>query len=143
MVRTMDASSQSDLYSVTELAQELGVTARALRLYEDKGLIEPRRIGNTRVYAHRDRGRLVLILRGKRLGFSLKEIREWLDLYEAGPGQKEQMNALLAKAAARLSALEQQRRDINATITELRDIVATTESWLADPNCKPTRKARQ
>lgn len=139
----MDASSQSDLYSVTELAGELGVTARALRFYEDKGLVEPRRIGNTRVYTHRDRGRLVLILRGKRLGFSLKEIREWLDLYATGPGQKQQMKALLAKATEQLEALEQQRQDIDATVTELRDIVAATESWLADPNCKPTRKARQ
>lgn len=141
----MDASDHPELYSVTELAQELGVTARALRFYEDKGLIEPRRIGNTRVYTHRDRGRLVLILRGKRLGFSLREIREWLDLYEAGPGQKQQMQALLAKVDERISALEQQRRDIDATIAELRDIAAATERWLADPNSTPqhTRKARQ
>jgi len=139
----MDASSHPELYSVTELAADLGVTARALRFYEDKGLVEPRRIGNTRVYTHRDRGRLALILRGKRLGFSLREIREWLDLYEAGPAQKEQMKALLAKADERLAALEQQRRDIDATIAELRDIAAATERWLADPNSKPTRKARQ
>jgi DNA-binding transcriptional MerR regulator len=138
----MDASSHNELYSVTELAEDLGVTARALRFYEDKGLIEPRRIGNTRVYTHRDRGRLALILRGKRLGFSLREIREWLDLYEAGPGQKQQMKALLAKAGERLAALEQQRRDIDETIAELKDIVAATERWLADPNCKPTRKAQ-
>ena len=63
----MDASNHAELYSVTELAADLGITARALRFYEDKGLIEPRRIGNTRVYTHRDRGRLILILRGKRL----------------------------------------------------------------------------
>ena len=139
----MDASSHPELYSVTELAADLGVTARALRFYEDKGLVEPRRIGNTRVYTHRDRGRLALILRGKRLGFSLREIREWLDLYEAGPGQKEQMKALLAKAGERLAALEQQRMDIDATIAELKDIAAATERWMADPNSKPTRKARQ
>ena len=94
----MDASNASELYSVTELAADLGVTARTLRFYEDKGLIEPRRIGNTRVYTHRDRGRLILILRGKRLGFSLREIREWLELYEAGPGQRKQMEALLETA---------------------------------------------
>jgi DNA-binding transcriptional MerR regulator len=142
---SMDASDHPELYSVTELAEELGVTARALRFYEDKGLIEPRRIGNTRVYTHRDRGRLVLILRGKRLGFSLREIREWLDLYEAGPGQRAQMEALLATAAERLAALKQQRKDIDATITELRDIVGATKRWLGDPNCKPqqTRKARK
>jgi DNA-binding transcriptional MerR regulator len=143
MLHAMDASNHPELYSVTELANNLGVTARALRFYEDKGLIEPRRIGNTRVYTHRDRGRLVLILRGKRLGFSLREIREWLDLYEAGPGQRQQMEALLATVGERIAALEQQRKDIDATIAELRDIVAATERWLADPNCKPTRKARQ
>ena len=143
----MDTPSHPELYSVTELAEDLGVTARALRLYEDKGLIEPRRIGNTRVYTHRDRGRLALILRGKRLGFSLREIREWLELYEAGPGQRQrqQMEALLAKAGERIAALEQQRKDIDATIAELRDIAATTDRWLAGPKCKPkqTRKARK
>jgi len=141
----MDASNHAELYSVTELAADLGITARALRFYEDKGLIEPRRIGNTRVYTHRDRGRLILILRGKRLGFSLREIREWLELYEPGPGQRQQMEALLAKADQRLAALEQQRQDIEATITELREIMGATKRWLADPNRKPqqTRKARQ
>ncbi len=141
----MDASNHPELYSVTELAADLGVTARTLRFYEDKGLIEPRRIGNTRVYTHRDRGRLALILRGKRLGFSLREIRDWLELYEAGPGQRRQLEALLAKAAERIATLEQQRQDIDATIAELKDIMGATKRWLADPNCKPqhTRKARQ
>ena len=141
----MDASNHPELYSVTELAKDLGVTARALRFYEDKGLIEPRRIGNTRVYTHRDRGRLVLIMRGKRLGFSLREIREWLDLYEAGPGQRQQMEALVATAGERIAALKQQRRDIEATIAELKDIMGATRRWLADPDCKSqhTRKARK
>lgn len=141
----MDAPNHPELYSVTELARELGVTARALRFYEDKGLIEPRRVGTTRVYTHRDRGRLILILRGKRLGFSLREIREWLSLYESGPGQRAQMEALLAKIGVRLAALEQQRRDIDATIAELEDIMGATQRWLADPNREPqhTEKARQ
>jgi len=145
MVRAVEASHHSELYSVTELAADLGVTARALRFYEDKGLIEPRRIGNTRVYTHRDRGRLILILRGKRLGFTLRDIREWLALYEAGPGQQQQMEALLAKVRERVAALEQQRRDIDATIAELEDIMGATERWLAGPDHKPqhTRKARQ
>ena len=69
------------LYSVTELAKELGVTPRAIRFYEAKGLITPQRAGGTRVYTHRDRGRLILILRGKKLGFSLREIKDYLDLY--------------------------------------------------------------
>ena len=141
----MDASNHPELYSVTELAEDLGVTARALRFYEDKGLIEPRRIGNTRVYTHRDRGRLVLILRGKRLGFTLREIRDWLALYESGPGQRPQMEALLVTVGERIKALEQQRKDIDATIAELRDIMGATERWLATPDgkTKQTRKARK
>ena len=141
----MEAPNHPELYSVTELAEDLGVTARTLRFYEDKGLIEPRRIGNTRVYTHRDRGRLILILRGKRLGFSLREIRDWLALYEAGPGQRPQMEALLVTVGERIEALEQQRKDIDATIAELRDIMAATERWLAAQNGKPkqTRKARK
>jgi DNA-binding transcriptional MerR regulator len=141
----MDASNHPELYSVTELAEDLGVTARTLRFYEDKGLIEPRRIGNTRVYTHRDRGRLILILRGKRLGFTLREIRDWLALYEAGPGQRPQMEALLVTVGERIKALEQQRTDIDATIAELRDIMGATERWLVTRNgkTKQTRKARK
>ena len=75
-----------DLYTVTELAEQLGTTPRALRFYEDKGLVSPRRAGTTRIYTHRDRGRLALILRGKRLGFTLREIRERLDSPET-PGR--------------------------------------------------------
>jgi len=127
----MDASSNSELYSVTDLAENLGITPRTLRFYEDKGLLTPRRAGNTRVYNHRDRGRMILILRGKRLGFSLGEIREWLDLYDTDPGQVEQMRALVGKAAERLAALRQQREDIDATITELEDIIGAAERHLA------------
>lgn len=110
------------LLTVTELARELGVTARAIRFYEDKGLIAPQRVGNRRVYSNRDRGRLVLILRGKRLGFSLREIREWLELYDAGPDQVEQMRRLLALTQERLATLEAQYDDLEATIEELREI---------------------
>jgi DNA-binding transcriptional MerR regulator len=110
------------LYSVTELAEELGVTPRALRFYEDKGLVAPRRAGTTRVYTPRDRGRLALILRGKRLGFSLREIGEWLDLYDADPNQGEQMRLLVAKVHERIAGLERQRDDLEATLKELREI---------------------
>lgn len=127
----MDASDHSGLYSVTELAGELGVTPRTLRFYEDKGLLTPQRVGNTRVYTHRDRGRMILILRGKRLGFSLSEIREWLDLYDSDPGQTAQMRILVGKAAERLAALRQQREDIDATIHELEEIIGAAEHHLA------------
>ena len=131
MVPLMDASSHSELYSVTELAEDLGITPRTLRFYEDKNLLNPRRAGNARVYTHRDRGRMILILRGKRLGFTLTEIREWLDIYESDPGQVEQMRKLVGKAGDRLAALEQQREDIEATITELTDIIGAAERHLA------------
>ena len=104
----------AELYSVTELANDLGVTPRALRFYEDKGLIAPQRAGNARVYTHRDRGRLMLILRGKRLGFTLSEVREWLDLYEMDADQSAQMTHLREKAHKRIEALERQRDDLDA-----------------------------
>jgi DNA-binding transcriptional MerR regulator len=119
------------LYSVTELAAELGATPRALRFYEDKGLISPQRAGNTRVYTHRDRGRLMLILRGKRLGFSLREVRDWLDLYDLDPNQIAQTTRLRGKVRARIAALEAQRADLNATLAELRDILQQADGHLA------------
>jgi DNA-binding transcriptional MerR regulator len=121
----------AELYSVTELANDLGVTPRALRFYEDKGLIAPQRAGNTRVYTHRDRGRLMLILRGKRLGFTLSEVREWLDLYEVDPNQSAQMTHLKDKVQKRIEVLEQQRDDLDATLEELREILDRVEGRLA------------
>jgi DNA-binding transcriptional MerR regulator len=120
-----------ELYSVSELANDLGVTPRALRFYEDKGLIAPQRAGNTRVYTHRDRGRLMLILRGKRLGFTLREVREWLDLYEVDPDQAAQLTRLNDKVRKRIETLEQQRDDLDATLDELREILAQVERRLA------------
>ena len=126
----------AELYSVTELANDLGVTPRALRFYEDKGLIAPQRAGNARVYTHRDRGRLMLILRGKRLGFTLSEVREWLDLYEVDPDQSSQTTRLRDKVRTRIDALEQQRRDLDATLSELRGILDQV-----DRNLQQTRGA--
>ncbi len=119
-----------NLYTVTELARELGVTPRAIRLYEDKGLIEPQRAGITRVFTRRDRGRLILILRGKRLGFTLREVGEWLDLYDADPDQVEQMRLLLSRARDRIAALERQHADLGQTLAELRDIEAAVRGHL-------------
>lgn len=132
MLRLMHTPSHNDLYTVSELAGELGTTPRALRFYEDKKLVAPRRVGNARVYTRRDRGRLILVLRGKRLGFTLKEIRDWLDLYDMDPGQAEQMKTLVAKVGDRIASLERQRKDIDKTVTELRTIAAETERYLAD-----------
>lgn len=109
----------TDLYSVTELADELGVTPRAIRFYETKGLIKPRRAGTTRVYTHRDRARMLLILRGKRLGFSLADIAEFLDLYDVDPSQMQQLQMLAQKIDQRVNELEQQREDLETTLMEL------------------------
>lgn len=108
--------------TVTELARELGVTARALRLYEDKNLITPRRVANTRVYTHRERARMILILRGKRLGFSLREIKDYLDLYDADPVHLTQTRVLLKKIAVRSQQLEDQRLAVDQALKGLKEL---------------------
>ena len=120
------------LFTVTELASELGVTARTLRFYEDRGLLAPRRLGTTRVYSHRDRARMVLILRGKRLGFSLRDITEFLNLYDADRTGTEQLRALDAAVADRISTLEEQRTALTQTLAELREIARQTKHMLAE-----------
>ena len=102
MENVLTERDTDSIYSVTELANLLGITPRAIRFYESKGLVSPRRAGTTRVYNYRDRGRLQIILRGKRLGFSLAEIREYLHLYDADPSQSEQLSMLLEKVNQRL-----------------------------------------
>ncbi len=119
------------LFTVTQLATELGITARTLRFYEDRGLIAPRRLGTTRVYAPRDRARMVLILRGKRLGFSLRDIAEYLDLYDADPTQTEQLRALGMAVTSRIARLEAQRAALDETLAELHEIVRQTTQTLA------------
>jgi DNA-binding transcriptional MerR regulator len=113
---------EAQLYTVTELARELGVTPRALRFYEDKGLLAPKRAGTTRIYTQRDRARMTLILRGKRLGFPLRDIREYLELYDAGDGGRAQNAKLREKLQHRLDQLRAQRRAIDEAIAELRAI---------------------
>ena len=119
------------LLTVTALAAELGVTPRAIRFYEDKGLIDPARLGATRVYSPRERARLLLILRGKRLGFSLAEIREFLDLYAVDPRHIEQKRALLAGVRKRIGELEEMRVSLDRTLDELRAIAGQAESEIA------------
>jgi DNA-binding transcriptional MerR regulator len=114
----------TDLFTVNQLAEELGVTARAIRFYEAKGLIAPRRAGTTRVFDRRDRARLMLVLRGKRLGFSLASIREFLDLYDADRSQGAQLRLLLDSTRGRVRELERQREDLDRTLRELREIEA-------------------
>ncbi|MCA7118113.1 MAG: MerR family DNA-binding transcriptional regulator [Acidibrevibacterium sp.] len=110
------------LYTVTQLSKEIGVTPRAIRFYEDKGLILPRRAGTTRVYTNRDRARMILILRGKRLGFSLREIREYLELYDIDTSQGSQLRLLLKLVRARLATLVEQERALTEILAELREV---------------------
>jgi DNA-binding transcriptional MerR regulator len=111
-------------FSITDLAREFDVTTRTIRFYEDEGLIAPARRGQTRIFSARDRVRLKLILRGKRLGFSLEAIREIIDLYDAEPGEEGQLRHFLAKIGERRAALEQQRADIAETLGELAEVEA-------------------
>jgi DNA-binding transcriptional MerR regulator len=106
-------------FSISELAQEFDITPRAIRFYEDQGLLAPRRQGQKRIYTPRDRTRLKLTLRGKRLGLSLSEIRELIDMYEPGRDERPQLERFLAVLEAHKSALLQQRADIEAQLSEL------------------------
>lgn len=108
------------LLLVSELASELGVTQRTLRFYEDKGLLLPQRLGNIRAYTHRDKVRMILILRGKRMGFSLREIKEFLDLYDADHSSARQMQHLLKKVRGRIILLEDQLHAVQTSLNELR-----------------------
>jgi len=109
----------SDTYTISELAKEFGVTTRTIRFYEDQGLLNPKRAGVSRVFSNRDRVRLKLALRGKRLGFSLAEIRELFDLYDVSRDEKKQLEEFLVKLERRQALLEQQREDIEVMLNEL------------------------
>jgi len=108
------------LFSVSELATDLGITQRTLRFYETKGLLAPQRLGMIRAYTHRDRVRMILILRGKRMGFSLREIKEFLDLYDGDHSSDKQMQHLLKKVRGRIATLEEQLLDVQTSLSELR-----------------------
>ncbi len=122
--------SESKTYSIRDLSLEYDITPRTLRFYEDKGLLSPLRRGTQRIYDRRDKGRLALILRGKRLGFSLAEIRNWLDLYDVRDGQVAQARMLLDASEDRMQALLSQREELNQTIEELKAQMQQVEGWL-------------
>lgn len=123
-------SHNDQFYTVTQLGAELGVTVRTLHFYETQGLIIPRRAGNTRVYTQRDRARMILILRGKQLGFSIKEIKEYIELYDADPTHAQQTQALLRAVKNRTEKLEAQRQALEETLNDLHRIQQQCEDAL-------------
>jgi DNA-binding transcriptional MerR regulator len=114
-------------FAISDLSAEFGVTARALRFYEEEGLIAPTRSGLMRIYSKRDRARLAWILRARNVGFSLTEIKELIDLYDLGDGRAEQRRTTLVRCREKIGALESQRRDLDSAIRELSDFVALLE----------------
>ena len=120
-----------ELHSIAALAREFGISTRTIRFYETKGLIAPERVGNTRIFRRRDRIRLSLIMRGKRLGFTLREISDYLDLYEIDPSQTTQTAHLNRRIGERIELLERQLADLETTLAELRQIKKMAEKLLA------------
>ena len=115
----MPSRAESVTYSISDLAREFALTTRAIRFYEDEGLLAPRRSGRSRIYGERERVRIKLILRGKRLGLSLSEIRELLDLYEATKSERPQLLKFLQVLAERRTMLKQQQEDIAIVLSEI------------------------
>ena len=123
-------------WSIAELAAEYDVTLRTIRFYEDRGLLTPERRGTVRVYHSRDKVRLGLILRGKRLGFSLDEIATIVDMYDAEPGEAGQLEYLLAQITHRRADLEQRRRDIDETLQDLAEVERRCQADLESLNTR-------
>jgi DNA-binding transcriptional MerR regulator len=124
-------------YTITELAQEFDITARAIRFYEDVGLLTPERAGRNRVYTQRDRTRLKLTLRGKRLGLSLQDIKQLVDMYDSPSDTKQQLSAFMAVLAEHRRLLEQQREDIEITLAEVSQHEARCQMLLAQGGAAP------
>jgi DNA-binding transcriptional MerR regulator len=121
-----------ETYSIGRMCAAFDVTPRTLRFYEDKGLLSPQRDGLRRLYGARERARLTLILRGKRFGFSLEEIRELLSLYDTGDGQVRQLTETLAAARGKLAAMTSQRDELTAAIADLAQQIVLIERLLAE-----------
>jgi DNA-binding transcriptional MerR regulator len=132
-----DRNSTDDYYTVAQLAAEFSITPRAIRLYETKGLIRSRRVGRAMIYDHRQRARLKIVLRSKRLGFSLEATKAYLDLYDADRTNPERLLSMMLRCRQRLYELEAQRRDLDATIDELHAVELSAQEDLRQLNLDP------
>ncbi len=130
-------SSRERTYSISELCREFEVTPRTLRFYEQKGLLAPARRGWTRLFSYRDHARLRLILRGKRVGFTLEEIKEMLDLYNLRDGQVTQLQVASVKMRDRLEVLRRQRSELEAAIADLERTCGIVEGMLRERQERP------
>lgn len=129
-------SDSKQAYTIGDLAKEFDVTLRTLRFYEDKGLLNPRRDGLTRLYSRRDRARLKLVLMGKRVGFALSEIKEMLDLYDLRDGQATQLRVALGRFEEQISLLKTQKADIEQAIDELQRTVDIVGGMLKEKEAR-------
>ncbi len=128
----MAASDRREFYTITELTREFGISTRTIRFYEDEGLINPMRRGRTRLFRQSDRRLLSFILRGKRLGFSIAEIREIMQMYKSPPGEEGQLKLLMNRVTEKRAELEQKRRDIEETLAELDQVEEASLARLAE-----------
>ena len=135
-------SDSTKRFTIGQLCQEYGVTGRALRFYEDEALLAPERRGTQRLYSARDRARLAWILRGRRVGLSLADIKELLDLYDLGDNRRTQRLATIDRCSAQVAKLKQQRVDIDATIDELETFIATVTQLIDADDRAPAKRAQ-
>ena len=129
-------SGDEQLFRIGQIAKQFGVTLRTLRFYEDKGLINPKRVGTTRLYSHRERARLKLILLGRKLGFSLRDVKQMMDLYDPEGSNFRQLKVTLEKSERQLERLEKQRESINEAIDELTAAMDVVREMLASASPK-------
>jgi DNA-binding transcriptional MerR regulator len=133
--------TDGEVYGITDLVKEFGVTARAIRLYEERGLLAPRRVGSARIFSRRDRARLTLIVRAKVLGYTLDEIKEYLDLYgQHGEGRRQQLEYLVRRVRVKRTELLEMRSQIDKALAELEIIHTSAEQQLARKKAEHARR---